>query len=189
MTHLSFPRLYGKLVNLRKLSIDDAITLVNLMNYEISKYLYEVPYPYKIDDALNFIKSSCDDFKLHKAINFAIEYKNKSESSNLLVGTIGIKDIDYVNKKANIGYWIGKKYQDKGIATECIKLVVNYAFDILELEKISAFVFPNNNSSIRVLEKNGFVKTTTQVKEYHSMSNSYRTSLIYIIKNKNIKFH
>ncbi len=189
MTHLSFPRLYGKLVNLRKLSIDDAITLVNLMNYEISKYLYEVPYPYKIDDALNFIKSSCNDFKSHKVINFAIDYKNKSEYSNLLVGTIGIKDIDYINKKANIGYWIGKKYQNKGIATECIKLVVDYAFGILKLEEISAFVFPNNNSSIRVLEKNGFIKTTTQVNEYHPLSKRCKNSLIYIIKKKNIKFH
>ena len=183
MTHLSFPTLSGKLVNLRKLSMDDAITLVSLMNYEISKYLYEVPYPYKIDDALNFIKSSYEYFKLHKAITFGIEYKNTLESKLLLVGTIGIKDIDYVNKKANIGYWIGKQYQGKGIATECIKLVVNYAFDILELEEISAYVFPDNNPSIRVLEKNGFIKTS-EVNEYHHISNRCRNSLIYIIKNK-----
>ena len=190
MTDLYFPNLSGKLVNLRELSMDDAITLVSLMNYNISKYLYQVPYPYKIDDALNFIKSSYEYFKLHKAITFGIEYKNVLESKLLLlVGTIGIKDIDYVNKKANIGYWIGKQYQGKGIATECIKLVVNYAFDILELEEISAFVFPNNNSSIRVLEKNGFIKTTTQVNEYHPLSNRCINSLIYIIKNKNNKFH
>ena len=56
MTHLSFPRISGKLINLRELSMDDAITIVNLMNYEIAKYLYKVPYPYKFDDALNFIK-------------------------------------------------------------------------------------------------------------------------------------
>ncbi len=166
MTHLSFPNLSGKLVNLRELSMDDATTIVSLMSYDISKYLYEVPYPYKIDDALNFIKSSCDDFRLHKAITFAIDYKNKLQSIQLLAGTIGIKDIDYVNKKANIGYWIGKQYQGKGIATECIKLVVNYAFDILKLEEISAYVFPENKPSIRVLEKNGFVKTR-EVNEYH----------------------
>ena len=111
------------------------------MNYEIAKYLYEVPYPYKIDDALNFIKSSYEDFKLHKAITFAIDYKNKSKSILLLAGTIGIKDIDYVNNKADIGYWIGKQYQGKGIATECVKLVVNYAFDELKLEEILAYVF------------------------------------------------
>ena len=81
MTHLSFPNLSGKLVNLRKLStLDDAATIVSLMSYEISKYLYEVPHPYKIDDALKFIKSSCDDFKSHKTIIFAIDYKNKSQS-------------------------------------------------------------------------------------------------------------
>jgi RimJ/RimL family protein N-acetyltransferase len=182
MSHLSFPKISGKLVNLRELSIDDAITIVSLMSHEISKYLYEVPYPYKIDDALYFIKSSYDEFRLRKAITFAIDSKNKLQSFQLLSGTIGIKDIDYVDKKAKIGYWIGKQYQGKGIATECVKLVVKYAFDVLELEEISAYVFPNNNPSLRVLEKNGFVK---EINEYHYISNRYRNSLVYILKNKN----
>src|ERR671912_1520617 len=186
MTCLSFPCLSGKLINLRELTMDDAITIVNLMDYEIAKNLYQVPNPYRIEDALNFIKSSYDDFKLHKAITFAIDYKNKSIL--LLAGTIGIKDIDYVNKKADIGYWIGKQYQGKGIATECVKLVVNYAFDELKLEEISAYVFPDNKPSIRSLEKNGFIKTS-EVNEYHPLSNRCRNSLIYIIKNKNNKFH
>jgi RimJ/RimL family protein N-acetyltransferase len=50
---------------------------------------------------------------------------------------------------SNIGYWIGKQYQGKGIATECIKLVVNYAFDVLELQEVSTYVFPDNSLSIR----------------------------------------
>ena len=182
MTCLSFPYLSGKLINLRKLTIDDATTIVNLMDYEIAKYLYQVPYPYRIEDALNFIKSSYDDFKLHKAITFAIDYKYKSLL--LLAGTIGIKDIDYVNKKADIGYWIGKQYQGKGITTECVKLIVNYAFDELKLEEILAYVFPDNNSSIRVLKKNGFEKTKEIVNEYHPISKSYKNSLVFIIKNK-----
>ena len=156
------------------------------MSHEIAKYLYEVPDPYRIDDVLYFIKSSYDDFRLRKAITFAIDYK--LESFQLLSGTIGIKDIDYVNKKGNIGYWIGKQYQDKGIATECIKLVVNYAFDMLEFKEISAYVFPDNNPSIRVLEKNEFVKTS-KVNEYHPLSYRFRDSLIYIRKNKNNKLH
>jgi ribosomal-protein-serine acetyltransferase len=168
--------------------MEDATIIASLMSYDISKYLYEVPHPYKIDDALKFIKSSCIDFRLHKSIIFGIDYKNKSEPIQLLAGTIGIKDIDYVYKKTNIGYWIGKRYQSKGIATECVKLVVNYTFNVLELEEISAYVFQENKTSIRVFEKNGFIKTK-EVNEYHSMSNNYRTSLIYIIKNKNYKLH
>ena len=46
------------------------------MNNEIDKNLYEVPYPYKIHDALNFIKSSYGDFNLDKAITFGLEFKN-----------------------------------------------------------------------------------------------------------------
>ena len=181
MTCLYFPYLSGRLINLWKLTFNDATTIVNLMDYEIAKYLCQVPYPYRIEDTLNFIKSSYEDFKLHKAITFAIDYKYKSIL--LLAGTIGIKDIDYVNKKADIGYWIGKQYQDKGIATECVKLVVNYAFDELKLEEISAYVFPDNKQSTKVLEKNGFEKTK-EVNEYHPISKRYKNSLVYIIKNK-----
>lgn len=187
MTCLSFPYLSGKLVNLRELSMNDATTIASLMDYEIAKYLYEVPYPYKIDGAINFIKSSYDNFHLHKAITFGIEYKNTLESKPLLVGTIGIKDIHDLHKKSNIGYWIGRQYQGKGIATECIKIVVNYVFDELKIEEISAYVFPDNYPSIRVLEKNGFIETR-KVNEYHQLSNRYRNSLIYTIKNQNIKF-
>jgi [ribosomal protein S5]-alanine N-acetyltransferase len=67
---LSFPYLSGRLIDLRELTMVDATNIVNLMDYEIAKYLYEVQYPYKIDDALNFIKSSYEYFKLRKAITF-----------------------------------------------------------------------------------------------------------------------
>jgi len=111
MNHLSFPILTGELVNIRELSMDDAINIVNLMSYDTDKYLYEVPYHYKIDDALNFNNSSYKNFRLQNRITFNIEYKDTSYSIQLLAGTIGIKDSYYVSKKANIGYWIGKQYQ------------------------------------------------------------------------------
>jgi RimJ/RimL family protein N-acetyltransferase len=41
--------------------------------------------------------------------------------------------------------------------------------DELKLKEISAYVFPDNNSSIRVLEKNGFEKTK-EVNVYHPIS-------------------
>ena len=68
MTHLSFPKISGKVVNLRELSTDDAITIVNLMNYEIAKYLYEVPYPYKIDDALKYVKPFFTNIYIKKSL-------------------------------------------------------------------------------------------------------------------------
>jgi RimJ/RimL family protein N-acetyltransferase len=45
-----------------------------------------------------------------RALHFAIEYKGKSEPSNnlVIIGAISLKNIDLVNKKASLGYWIGE---------------------------------------------------------------------------------
>jgi RimJ/RimL family protein N-acetyltransferase len=180
-----FPRLIGVLVNLRQLSVNDAQSIATLMNYNISKYLYEVPDPYSIQDALYFVKKSRSDFESLSGLHFAIEYKGMSELRNnnpVLVGSIGLKNMDLINKKADLGYWIGQEYWGRGIATECVRLIIDYAFHSsdLGLREVIAYVFPENIASIRVLEKNG-MKKKGEVSEYHQISKSYRTSLQYII--------
>ena len=181
----AFPTLVGVLVNLRRLSVNDAQSIAHLMNYNISKYLYEVPDPYSIQDALAFINKSHNDFKSLSALHFAIEYKGMSDQRNnypVFVGSIGLKNIDLTNKKANLGYWIGEEYWGIGIATECIRLIINYALSScgLGLREVIAYVFPENKASIRVLEKNG-MKNKGKVNEYRELSKTCRTSLQYII--------
>jgi RimJ/RimL family protein N-acetyltransferase len=63
-----------------------------------------------------------------------------------------------VNKSGQIGYWIGKKYWNIGLATESINLLIKYAFRVLRLHKVYANVLATNRASIRVLEKNGLKK-------------------------------
>ena len=181
----TFPRLIGALLNLRELSINDAHAIADLMNYNISKNLYEVPDPYSIQDALAFINKAHNDFESLSALHFAIEYKGMSDHRNnnpVFVGSIGLKNIDLTNKKADLGYWVGEKYWGRGIATECIRLIIDYAFSSsgLELREIIAYVFSENKASIRALEKNG-MKNKGEVNEYHELSKTCRTSLQYII--------
>jgi [ribosomal protein S5]-alanine N-acetyltransferase len=181
----AFPRLIGALVNLRELSMNDAQAIADLMNYNISKNLYEVPDPYSIQDALAFINKAHNDFESLSALHFAIEYKGMSDHRNnnpVFVGSIGLKNIDLTNKKADLGYWVGEKYWGRGIATECIRLIIDYAFSScgLELREIIAYVFSENKASIRALEKNG-MKNKGEVNEYHELSKTCRTSLQYII--------
>ena len=181
----AFPKLFGTLVNLREILINDAqdITLL-LMNYDVSKHLWEISNPYSIDDALEFIKCANSDFNTLKALHFAIESKIIPRSRNNLkfVGTISIKKIDLVNKKADLGYWIGEQYWGRGIATECLKLIIDYAFSAeLGLKRLCAYVFPENKASIRVLEKNGMNKIG-EVNEYHKLSGRDRTSFTYLTR-------
>jgi RimJ/RimL family protein N-acetyltransferase len=163
------------------------------MNHNISKYLYDVPNPYLVQDALNFIKTAHSDFVSKRGIYFAIEYKgSKSEPRDnypLLMGSIGLKNIDLVNKKANLGYWIGEQYWGRGIATECVALVIDYAFSWeLRLKEISAYVYPENKASIRVLEKNG-MKRNGEINEYHEMSKRYQNSLKYVLLKSDSHHH
>jgi [ribosomal protein S5]-alanine N-acetyltransferase len=179
----AFPKLFGTLVNLREILINDAQDITHLlMNYNVSKHLWEIPNPYSIDDALEFIKCANSDFNTLKALHFAIESKIIPRSRNNLkfVGTIRVKNIDLVNKKADLGYWIGEQYWGRGIATECLKLIIDYAFSAeLGLKQLCAYVFPENKASIRVLEKNGMNKIG-EVNEYHKLSGRDRTSFIYV---------
>src|SRR5919199_3916734 len=126
----AFPKLHGVLVNLRELSVNDAQDIAHLMNYNISKYLYEVPDPYSVEDALKFIKKAHNDFEFLSALHLATEYKGMSELRKIypvFVGSIGLKNIDLINKKANLGYWIGEEYWGRGIATESVRLTINHA--------------------------------------------------------------
>ena len=68
------------------------------------------------------------------------------------------------------------------LATECIRLISDYAFSSsdLRLREVMAYVFPENKASIRVLEKNR-MKRKGEVNEYHEISKRYRKSLRYTI--------
>ncbi len=84
---------------------------------------------------------------------FAIEY------SGQLCGGVGlIIQEDVYRKSAEIGYWVGEPYWGKGIASEAVTQLTEYGFNELNLLRIYAGVFDFNVGSMKVLEKNGFVK-------------------------------
>lgn len=137
MSKRNFPRLNGAFINLRKLSVNDAKPMTNFMSYNIAKNLYDVPYPYTMKNALYFIRFSYSDCSSFKAVHFAIEYRKASANDSLLfVDVISLKDIDQVNKKASLGYWVGEEYWGKGIATKSVQFIISYAFSELGLQDL-----------------------------------------------------
>jgi [ribosomal protein S5]-alanine N-acetyltransferase len=182
-SRLKLPKIKGLLVDLRELSINDAVDISRLMTYNISKSLWQVPYHYTVGNAVNFINSCHRDFESLKAVNFAILYKNNFGDVNRLVGIVSLKNIDSDNKKANVGYWIGEQYWGNGLATESVALVINYAFSVLGLEEISAYVYSENKASIRVLERNGMTKKE-EVNEYNQMSGRYKNTIKFAIQRR-----
>lgn len=130
-----------------------------------------VPHPYEEGMVGQFIEESNKNTSIGKWANFAIVLKKE----NILIGSIGYKDIDRKHHRAEFGYWIGKPYWGKGYATEAVELLVDYGFNELGLHRIYATPFGSNIASQRVLEKAGLRKEGIlkdhiyHIGEYHDL--------------------
>ena len=137
---------------LRRLTDNDQQPLANLANNKkiwdnVRDYL---PYPYTENDAANFINLANQE---EIQMIFAIEYNGRFCG---VIGLIGQSDV--YKKTAEIGYWIGEPFWNKGIATTAVKLVTDYGLNTLDFVRIHTGIFEYNTGSMRVLEKNGYVK-------------------------------
>lgn len=108
------------------------------------------PNPYTIEDAVRF--KSMVEGQNPKSI-FAIEYKGE------YVGNISLmKGSDVYRKSAEIGYFIGEPYWNKGIMTQAVKMITDWGFKNLDIVRIYTGIFEYNEASQKVLEKCGFIK-------------------------------
>lgn len=106
------------------------------------------PYPYTMEDARFWVQAAGS---AEIITNFAIVVEGEA------VGGIGILLQDDVHwRSAEIGYWLGEDYWGRGIVTEAVCAVTDWAFESFDLCRIFAFVYEWNPASMRVLEKAGY---------------------------------
>lgn len=118
-------------------------------NQHVAKYLRErFPIPYTMNDAERWI--TLNEMGLDET-HFCIEY------DGMAAGSIGIDiQLDVHKQTAELGYWLGEDFWNKGIITECIKAVTPYFINKFELKRIFATTFSENVTSSKALEKAGF---------------------------------
>jgi ribosomal-protein-alanine N-acetyltransferase len=75
-----------------------------------------------------------------------------------LVGICGFKGWPDESGSVEIGYSILSCYQRRGFATEAVQRLIGWAFSHYNVNEVSAETLPHLTQSIRVLEKNGFVR-------------------------------
>ena len=139
-------------IKLRPLRSSEAGRMAELANNEkIARNLRDgFPHPYTLADAENFLsKFTNQDPVTYFGIDFNEEY----------VGNISLVPCqDIYRMSAEIGYFIGEPFWNKGIVTTAVNLITEYGFQQLGIIRIQTGVFEYNTASQRVLEKCGFVK-------------------------------
>jgi ribosomal-protein-serine acetyltransferase len=73
-----------------------------------------------------------------------------------IVGTAALKDVDRTNRCAEVGYWIGKKFEGKGIMTQAVEALCDKAFHELGLHRLYLYLLPRNERSIALAERLAF---------------------------------
>ena len=145
-------KIEGEQINLRKLKKSDAPSIYQNANDKLIAKYTTFPHPYKLSDAYNFIRKTHHKLNTKKSFELGIELKETKE----IIGMISLMKVDYDNKNAEIGYWLGKKYWGRKIMKEAIMLLLNFGFKKLKLIRIYARVMHPNISSAKLLEKSGF---------------------------------
>lgn len=140
MTRQAPPVLRTPRLTLRPLEMTDADALVRgVGNYDVSRWLSVVPYPYTQEDALWFLEKTIEG----KALVWGIC------DDGGLCGCIGIDD--------ELGYWLARPVWRKGYAFEAARAVVAHWFSDADRSGLAASFFDTNMRSGAVLQALGFV--------------------------------
>lgn len=129
---------------------DEVAKLAN--NKKIARDLgaHTFPQPYTREDALFFFDKNREEGDSFFALDFLIMVDGN------VAGAIGLSEIDWTDKKAHIGYWLGEKFWKRGYATEALKAMIDFSRNELNLVRLYAKVLDYNLPSLRVLMKNNF---------------------------------
>ena len=101
------------------------------------------------------------------------------------IGNIGLHKIDYIHRHAEIGIIIGEKeYWNKGFATKCVQVIVDYAFKTHNLHKLYAIVMKENSGSMKAFQRAGF-KEEGLIKDYFFKHGAYHDVVFWGKINSN----
>lgn len=144
--------LKGEKVFLRLLEIEDLPYRVKWLNDDQINSGLTIDGPVSLSKTKAwFNKIVLDNTKKHFVI-----VDNESKEP---IGMLGIVDIDFRNRKAELYIAIGdKNYWGKNIASEALQIALNYSFGELDMNRIYLYTHLDNIRAQKFYEKNGFVK-------------------------------
>lgn len=154
MTRLETERLILRPV--RRSDADSMIPLIS--NFEISKWLSRVAFPYGPVEAEEFFAAVVDRDMPDHARPQAIELKTDPDR---MIGVVAVEPHNIeggvLSNAAEFGYWIGQPFWGRGLVSEAAFALLPESFDRGGYQNLTAGYLDGNNASKRILEKSGFV--------------------------------
>ena len=166
-----FRKLVGEKCYLSPVSMDDVEKYTEWLNdMEIGQFVTLSDTVLDIDKESALLRKLMDNDYI-----FAIVEKD----TNKVIGNCGIHNVSQVHRNASLGIFIGEKtFWNQGIGAEATNLLLDFAFNILNLHNIYLSVLSYNKRAIRCYEKIGFKKIGVQ-REFMFVSGKYHDVYLY----------
>lgn len=140
----------GNKVILREITMDDTENIIRWRNNPKVKKNFCIQSDFTIESHTKWYNTMILTGKVKQFIII-------DKESNLSVGSVYLRDIDHINKKAEYGIFIGEdSCRGKGLGSDAANLIIEFGFNTLKLHKIFLRVFSDNKIAINSYEKAGF---------------------------------
>lgn len=162
---------------IRLLRIDDADEMydVTIRNREhLSPWMSWMDHVIDVSDTFGFLRNAEKEAFEHLA------FKSGIWQGGTLVGAIDLHDIDWQNAHACIGYWLDRGSTGRGIMTQSVRVMTEYAFEALGLHRIEIHVATGNDASRRIPERLGFALEGV-LREVQLLRGAYHDHALYAL--------
>jgi RimJ/RimL family protein N-acetyltransferase len=142
-------------IRIRPYRLDDAQAIWEAARESLTELQVWMPWAhrgYAIEETRSWLASQVPAFQQRTTFEFAI-----TTDEGRYLGGCGLNQIDAINQRANLGYWVRSSATGKGVATAAATLTRDWGFAYTDLVRIEVLVAVGNAASRRVAEKAGAV--------------------------------
>lgn len=169
------PMLETKRLILRKMEMNDATRMFDYLcsDHRVMDNLIKGPHK-TISETINRVTEITKQYESVKFCYWGIVLKESGE----LVGTIDLYNIDEDTENCEVGYDLGFNWWNQGYGTEALYAVVEFAFRIMNIHKISATHGIDNPASGKIMSKVGMEREGI-IRHMTRKNNKYKDCAIY----------
>ena len=138
---------------LRKVMPMDAEDIFNTIDSErdyLGRWLPFVAQTTDISNTVSFLNSILEAEDKKNVCVYTIRYQDS------FAGIVGFKATDFDNHKTEIGYWLGQKFQHKGLMSQSVKTLCDKAFAEMDINRIQIKCAVGNTRSSNIPKRLGF---------------------------------
>lgn len=155
---MRLPILTGNTIHLRPLKRTDIPAIARgAHNKTISKFIPPILYPYTVVEARKWVNGVRRSARADTAYQFGIERIAKQG----IIGMMGLNNLNWIDKNTEVECWLARPYWGQGLASEALDLILRFAFGELKMHRVYAVMVCINESSVRLLERHGFIREAT----------------------------